>query len=321
MAGGVGVIGNVFAGAIYSDNIFYSNGQTISSVLTSSPAFTGNATLNGYEIGTKILPQNVITGEYTLVLSDSGLQLFHPRSDNATARTWTVPSNATVAYPIGTALTFINQSGASNVSVVFNDTVVFGGQTQTGPILLVPGAVATAFKIASTEWNIQGVGIGGDLYVGPIGYTGSVGIGYTGSASTVIGYTGSIGGTVDPAFTGNGTINGFEIGTKIIPQNIQGGNYTTVSSDSGRQIYHPGTDTTVRTWDIPTDASVSYPIGTVLTFVNHPNAANVTITCSDTVYYSGNSQVTGNRILAKGGVATAIKITQTEWLISGTNLY
>jgi hypothetical protein len=49
------------------------------------------------------------------------------------------------------------------------------------------------FKIGngSTVWNSLPYG-GLRGYVGSTGYTGSVGIGYTGSASTVIGYTGSV---------------------------------------------------------------------------------------------------------------------------------
>lgn len=105
-----------------------------------------------------------------------------------------------------------------------------------------------------------------------------------------------------------------------IPQNPQSANYTTVIADAGKHILHPSADTTARTITIAANATVPYPIGTPITFVNQNAAGVLTIAiASDTMRLAG-AGTTGNRTLAANGIATAIKLTATEWIISGTGL-
>jgi hypothetical protein len=115
-------------------------------------------------------------------------------------------------------------------------------------------------------------------------------------------------------------IGGVTVGTKIIPQNSQSGNYTLVIGDSGKHIYHPAAAGAGHTYTIPANASVAYPIGTALTFVNldATNSISIAIT-TDTMYLAGTG-TTGTRTLGTYGVATAIKVTSTAWIISGTDL-
>lgn len=96
--------------------------------------------------------------------------------------------------------------------------------------------------------------------------------------------------------------------------------YGFVLADANNGFLHPAADTTARTWTIPANASVAFPVGTVLTFVNEHGAGVITIAItSDTMRLAG-SGTTGSRTLAADGVATALKITTTSWLISGTGL-
>lgn len=105
-----------------------------------------------------------------------------------------------------------------------------------------------------------------------------------------------------------------------VPQNSQSAAYTTVLTDAGKHIYHPSADTTARTWTIAANASVAYPIGTAITFVNDTSAGVITIAInSDTLVLAG-AGTTGSRTLAANGIATAVKITSTRWMISGTGL-
>lgn len=99
-----------------------------------------------------------------------------------------------------------------------------------------------------------------------------------------------------------------------ITQNSQTAGYTAVLGDAGKHIYM----TTAGTYTIPSNASVAYSIGTVLTFVNGTTSCTIPIT-TDTMTLAGTS-TTGTRTLAPNGVATAIKITSTSWIISGTGL-
>lgn len=93
-----------------------------------------------------------------------------------------------------------------------------------------------------------------------------------------------------------------------------------VLSDSGKTFYFTGSSAPTAT--IPAYGSVAYPVGTVLTFVNDASAAvnmNITIT-TDTLQLAGTGSTTLPKVLSRYGVATAIKVTTTKWIISGTGL-
>ena len=105
----------------------------------------------------------------------------------------------------------------------------------------------------------------------------------------------------------------------LLTQNSQSTAYTTVLGDAGKQIYHPGADTTARTWTIDSNANVAYSIGTCITFINDTSAGVVTIAItSDTLVLAG-AGTTGSRTLAASNVATACKMTSTRWIISGSS--
>ena len=109
-------------------------------------------------------------------------------------------------------------------------------------------------------------------------------------------------------------------GAAGIPQNSQSAAYTLVLSDANKHILHPSADTTARIFTIPANASVAFPIGTAVTFVNQNGAGVVTIAItSDTMRLAG-AGTTGSRTLAANGMATALKVTSTEWIISGQGL-
>jgi len=106
-----------------------------------------------------------------------------------------------------------------------------------------------------------------------------------------------------------------ELGFRNIPQVITAIDRTCVLSDSGKQIIQTGSG---KTMTIPANASVPYPIGTVLTFAQWGYAGTIAIT-TDTLYLAG-AATTGSRTLANTGVATALKVAATAWIISGAGL-
>jgi hypothetical protein len=119
----------------------------------------------------------------------------------------------------------------------------------------------------------------------------------------------------------NCTVDGTNaVGFRTIPQNSQSAAYTLVLADSGKHIFHPSADTTARTFTIPANSSVAYPVGTAITFINQNGAGVITIAITtDTMRLAGVG-TTGSRTLAANGIATCVKITSTEWIISGTGL-
>lgn len=108
--------------------------------------------------------------------------------------------------------------------------------------------------------------------------------------------------------------------SSLIRQNSQSAAYTTVLTDGGKQIFHPSADTTARTFTIDSNANVAYPIGTAITFINQNGAGVVTIAITSDTMRLAITGATGSRTLAANGIATAVKITSTEWIISGSGL-
>ena len=126
-------------------------------------------------------------------------------------------------------------------------------------------------------------------------------------------------GTPTSGTLSNCTVDGTnEVGFKNIPQNAQSSNYTMVLADSGKHIYHASGDGAA-TYTIPANSSVAYPIGTAITFVNL-SATSISIAITTDTMYLSSAGTTGTRTLAQYGSATAIKVTSTNWLISGSGL-
>jgi|694.fasta_scaffold08199_18 hypothetical protein len=109
------------------------------------------------------------------------------------------------------------------------------------------------------------------------------------------------------------------VGFLNIPQNSQSAAYTLVLADAGKHIFHPVGDNNARTFTIPANSSVAFPIGTAITFINMA-VANVTIAITTDTLVLSSAGTTGSRTLATNGSATCIKITSTSWLISGSGL-
>lgn len=127
-------------------------------------------------------------------------------------------------------------------------------------------------------------------------------------------------GTPTSGNLSNCTADGTDsVGFRGIPINSQSAAYTAVLADNGKCLFHPAADTTARTFTIPANASVAYPIGATLMFDNDVGAGALTIAITtDTLVLVGAAGTTGSRTLAAGGRATAVKVASTRWRISGT---
>jgi hypothetical protein len=89
-------------------------------------------------------------------LTYSGKHIYH----TSTAGTFTIPANSSIAYPIGTALSFSNGNGAGALTIaITTDTMYLAGAGTTGSRTLAANGVATAMKVESTVWQISGVGL------------------------------------------------------------------------------------------------------------------------------------------------------------------
>ena len=125
---------------------------------TPSSGTLSACTVDGTDaVGFRNIPQNAQTGSYTMVLADSGKHIFH--DVGAGAATYTIPANGSVAYPIGTALTFVNLSSTSISIAITTDTMYLSFAGTTGTRTLAQYGSATAIKVTSTVWLISGSGL------------------------------------------------------------------------------------------------------------------------------------------------------------------
>jgi hypothetical protein len=203
---------------------------------------------------------------------------------------------------LGTGVaTFLATPSSANLAAALTDETGTGAAVFANTPTLVTPALG-----AATATSING----NTFTTGTYTLTGTAGKTFTFSNTLTLAGTDSTTMTFPPASA--------SIGYLGVPQNSQSTAYTTVLADAGKHILHPVADTNNRTFTIDSNANVAYPIGTVITFVNEVNTLTIAIT-SDTMHLAGGSS-TGSRTLAAYGVATALKITATSWVISGTNL-
>jgi hypothetical protein len=100
---------------------------------------------------------NAQTGTtYTFVLADQGKYI---TASNASAQTYSIPTNASVAFPIGTSIDLF-QLGAGQVTVSAassgTTTVLSTGATAAGPKTRVQYSALTCKKVATDTWHIIG---------------------------------------------------------------------------------------------------------------------------------------------------------------------
>ena len=119
----------------------------------------GSGTLSWAEVGYKNIPQNSQSANYTLTLADAGKHIHHPPSDTGNTRTWTIPANSSVAYPIGTAITFTNRTPQDVTIQITSDTMYLAGDGNASARVLAQYGMATALKTDSTVWLISGNGL------------------------------------------------------------------------------------------------------------------------------------------------------------------
>ena len=104
------------------------------------------------------LALNAQTGTtYTFVLADADNKLV--TASNASAQTYSIPTNANVAYPVGSQINII-AIGAGQVTINAvtsgTTTVLSNGGTAASPKLRAQYSSATCIKVATDTWYVIG---------------------------------------------------------------------------------------------------------------------------------------------------------------------
>jgi hypothetical protein len=93
------------------------------------------------------------SANYTAVLSDAGTVIDF---GSASASTFTIPANSSVAFPIGTII-IVTKSGANTLALAVTTDTLIGGDGS--PTLSASGGVALFLKAAATTWVLFGVSL------------------------------------------------------------------------------------------------------------------------------------------------------------------
>ena len=216
----------------------------------------------------------------------------------------------------GTGLTTITANGLMVGNGTSNVTIISAGTS--GNVLTSNGTAWLSTAPASFSYPGSGIANStGSAWGTSYSTTGS---GTVVALATSPTFVTPILGTPTSGTLSNCTVDGTNsVGFLNIPINSQSAAYTLVLADAGKAILHPSTDANARTFTIPANSSVAYPIGTAITFINMTSQVVTIAITTDTMYLS-SAGTTGSRSLAQYGSATAIKITSTSWLISGSGL-
>jgi hypothetical protein len=278
-----------------SGNVLTSNGTTW---LSQAPAAaTGNVTI----------------GNTTIALGGTATSVGNLTLTNATI--------SSVSTPITPA-----QGGTGLTTLTANNVLIGNGTSNVA--FVAPGTNGNVLTSNGTAWVSSTPSAFAYPGAGIANSTGSAwGTSYstTGSGTVVAlatspTFTTPVLGTPTSGNLSNCTADGTNsVGFLNIPINSQSAAYTLVLADAGKAIFHPSTDANARTFTIPANSSVAYPIGTAISFINMTSQVVSIAITTDTMYLS-SAGTTGTRSLAQYGSATAIKMTSTSWLISGSGL-
>jgi len=255
----------------------------------------GNLTgpITSVGVATSIASQ---TGTGTKFVVDTSPTLVTPVLGVATATSingTTIPSTKTLVVTTDSLAVHAATTSAQLAGVISDETgsgsLVFAtSPTLVTPNLGTPSAInltnATAVPTDATKANLAS-----PTFTGTV--TGTPAAGTTSTATTGFGYMG-------------------------LPQNTTTtGAATIAAADAGKHIY----STATRTLTIDSNANLALPIGTTIVFVAGSGATVTIAITTDTMYLAGPG-TTGSRTLAAFGMATAVKIASTTWIISGNGL-
>jgi hypothetical protein len=105
------------------------------------------------------VPQVLKNANATLDLASTGKHWYHSPADTS-ARSWTIPPQADVAFPDGHIVTFVNDNPTYAVNIVQGSgvTLYLVGPYTTGNMTINPGGACTLLRVGENRWAVSGKG-------------------------------------------------------------------------------------------------------------------------------------------------------------------
>jgi hypothetical protein len=241
---------------------------------------------------------------FTPAITDNGKLV---TLSNTSSITVTIPPFSSVAYPVGAQLNFV---GINTGTVTFAQgagvTIVSTGATASAPALRARYSSATAVCISQDNWFIAG-----DISSVSAG-TGLSGGGSSGAVTLSINTAVTADLTTAQTLT-NKTLTSPLINLGVNPQT--GTSYTTVLADNGKLVTLSNTSPITVT--IPPFTSVAYPVGAQLNFSGLNTGTTTFAQGAGVTIVSTGATASAPALRARYSSATAICISQDNWLIAG----
>lgn len=146
------IAGTGLSGGGTSGTVTVSIDTSVTADLSTAQTLT-NKTLTDPKIN---LAFDAETASYTAVLANNGQVV---TMSNASANTFSIPTNASVAFPIGTQINVLQiGAGQTTIQAVTSGTttVLSTGATAAAPKLRVQYSMATCIKAATDTWYVVG---------------------------------------------------------------------------------------------------------------------------------------------------------------------
>jgi hypothetical protein len=156
-AGGTGTVSSITAGTGLSGGTITSSGtiaiDTATTVDVSTAQTLTNKTLTDPKIN---LAFDAETASYTAVLANNGQVV---TMNNGSANTFSIPTNASVAFPIGTQINVLQiGAGQTTIQAVTSGTTTIQstGASAAAPKLRARYSMATCIKAGTDLWYVVG---------------------------------------------------------------------------------------------------------------------------------------------------------------------
>jgi hypothetical protein len=128
--------------------------QTATVIMTAAPDNTSGiltpAMFRNAAISAASLPFQTKVASYTAALGDEGILTI--MNLTGTANNFTIPTNASVAFQIGTCL-HVGQQGTGVTTIVTTSLTIINSATN---VLRTQGSIASCLKVATDTWWLWG---------------------------------------------------------------------------------------------------------------------------------------------------------------------
>jgi len=140
----------------------WSAAHTFDNTVTCNSTVTLNDTTTylDSEVGWRDIPQTLLNAidDYTFALTDRGKHVFQ-QGESGGSPTYTIPTAADVAFPIGTVITVVSNI-SPDITIDGEDvTLVLAGSGIVVSVTLSELGMATLLNVAEDVWFINGVGL------------------------------------------------------------------------------------------------------------------------------------------------------------------